>query len=56
MLKLYINVIIAQFFVVSIVVVFAINIGIGAYFVYSHWCLKKDVTRVRFSTHTQTTI
>ena len=30
--------------------------GIRAYFVYFHWYLKKDVTRVEFDTRTQTTI
>ena len=36
---------------------FTINVGgIGAYFVYFHWYLKKDVTRVEFDTRTQTTI
>ena len=28
----------------------AISIGIGAYFVYSRWLLKKDVTRIKFGT------
>ena len=36
---------------------FTINIGgISTYFVYFHWYLKKDVTRVEFDTRTQTTI
>ena len=36
---------------------FTINVGgIGAYFVYFHWHLRKDVTRVEFDTRTQTTI
>ena len=36
---------------------FTINIGgIGAYFVYFYWYLKKDVTRVDFNTRTQTDI
>ena len=30
--------------------------GIGAYFVYSRWYLKKDVICVKFDTRTQTTI
>ena len=30
--------------------------GIGAYFVYFQWYLKKDVNRVRFDTRTQTDI
>ena len=43
-------------FVFFAVIVLTISIGIGAYFVYSRWYLKKDVTRVRFGTRTQTTI
>ena len=35
---------------------FIINIGIGIYFVYSHWYLKKDIPHVKFNTCTQTTI
>ena len=34
----------------------AINIGITAYFVYSHWYLKEDILRVKFNTRTQPTI
>ena len=30
--------------------------GIGAYLVYFHWYLKKDVTRVEFNARIQTTI
>ena len=30
--------------------------GIGAYFVYSHWYLRKDSPHVGFNTRTQTTI
>ena len=37
-------------------ILFTINVGIGTYFVYFHWYLKKDVIRVKFGTHTQTTI
>ena len=40
--------------VVLAVIALAISIGICAYFVYSHLYLKKDVTRVKFGTHTQT--
>ena len=43
-------------YVVVIVMIFTSSIGIGAYFAYSHWSIKKDVTRVKFSTHTKTTI
>ena len=36
---------------------FTINIrGISAYFVYWYWYLKKNVTRVKLNTRTQTTI
>ena len=36
---------------------FTINVGgIGAYFVYFHWYLKKDVNRVEFDTRAQTKI
>ena len=38
-------------------IIFTINDGgIGVYFAYFHWYLKKDVTRVEFDTRTQTTI
>ena len=37
-------------------ILFTINVGIGAYFVYFHWYLKKNVTRVEFDTRTQTTM
>ena len=37
-------------------VIFTINVGIGTYFVYSHWYLKKDITRIKFGAHTQITI
>ena len=36
---------------------FTINVGgIGTWFVYFYWCLKKDVTRVDFNNRTQTDI
>ena len=38
----------------TICVVLAISNGIGAYFVYSRWYLKRDITRVKFSICTQT--
>ena len=38
------------------VIALTISIGIGAYFAYSCWHLKKDITRVKFGTRTQTTI
>ena len=44
-------------YIVLFWIFFTINVGgIGAYFVYFHWYLKKDVTRVEFDTRTQTTI
>ena len=33
-----------------------ISIGIGALFVYSRWCIRKDFTRVKFGIRIQTTI
>ena len=33
-------------YIVLFSIVFTINIGIGSYFLYFHWYLKKDVTRV----------
>ena len=43
-------------YIVPISILFTINVGIGAYFVYFRWYLKKDVTCVEFDTRTQTTI
>ena len=43
-------------YIVLFSIIFTINIGIITYFVYSHWYLKKDATRVMFGTNTQTTI
>ena len=43
-------------YIVLFSILFTINVGIGTYFVYSHWYLKKDVSPVEFGTHTQTTI
>ena len=45
--------------VVLAVIVLTISIGIGGYFAYkymNHWYIKKDVTRIKFGTLTQTTI
>ena len=45
--------------VVLAVITLTISIGIGAYFAYkymNHWYLKKDVSRIKFNTRTQTTI
>ena len=41
---------------VLIFLLFTINVGIGTYFLYFYWYLKKDVTRVRFGTRPQTKI
>ena len=43
-------------YIVSFSIIFTISVGIGIYFVYFHWYLKKDVTRVEFGTRTQTAI
>ena len=43
-------------YVVLITVILSISNVIDAYFVYSHWYLKKDVSRVKFGTRTQTAI
>ena len=43
-------------YIVLFSILFTINVGIGTYFVYFHWYLKKDVTRVKFRTRTQTKI
>ena len=36
--------------------IFTANIGIGIYFIYFYWYLKKDIICVKLGTHTQTTI
>ena len=41
--------------IILVLILFTINVGIGTYFVYFHWYLKKDVIRVKFGTRTQTT-
>ena len=43
-------------YIVLFSILFTINVGIGAYFVYFHWYLKKYVTRVEFDTRTQKAI
>ena len=43
-------------YIVLFLILFTINVGIGAYFVYFHWYLKKYVIRVEFDTSTQTAI
>ena len=42
--------------VVLAAIALAIITVVGAYFIYFHWYLKKDVIRVKFGTHTETTI
>ena len=42
--------------IVLAVIAVGISVGIGAYFVYSRWCIKKDITRFKFGIRTQTTI
>ena len=42
--------------VVLAVIALAISIGIGAYFIYSRWYLKKDITQIKFGTRTQITV
>ena len=39
--------------VVLTVIALTITIEIGAYFAYSRWYLKKDITPVKFGTRTQ---
>ena len=39
--------------VVLAVTALATSIGIGAYFAYSCWSFKKDVTRIKFGTRAQ---
>ena len=43
-------------YIVLFSIILTIGIGIGSYFLYFYWYLKKDVTRVKFGTHTQTKI
>ena len=43
-------------YIVLYSIFFTINVGIGSYFLYFHWYLKKDVICVKFGTRTQTTI
>ena len=43
-------------YIVLFSILFTTNVEIGTCFVYFHWFLKKDVTRVTFGTRTQTTI
>ena len=43
-------------YIVLFSTIFTAIIGIATYFVYSHWCLKKDAPRAVFGTRTQETI
>ena len=43
-------------YIVLFSIIFAINIGIGVYFAYSRWCLKKDIPSIMLDTRTKTTI
>ena len=43
-------------YIVLFSVFFAVNVGIGGYFLCFYWCLKKYVICVKFRTRTQTTI
>ena len=43
-------------YIVLFSIIFTVNVGIGTYFIYFHWYLKKNVTRVKLGTRTQTTI
>ena len=43
-------------YIVLYSIFFTINVGIGSYFLYFHCYLKKDITCVKFGTHTQITI
>ena len=43
-------------YIVLVSVFVIINVGIGTYYVYSQWYLKKDSSYVDFNTHKETTI
>ena len=40
-------------YIVLFSILFTINVGIGSYFLYLHWYLREDVTRIKFGTRTQ---
>ena len=42
-------------YIVLMIVVFTICARIGTYFVYYNWSLVKNISRIKFNTHTQTT-
>ena len=41
-------------YIVLCSVIFIVNVGIGTYFIYFHWYLKKDVICIKFGTRSQT--
>ena len=43
-------------YIVLFSIILAVNIGIGIYFVYSNWYLKKDNSHAMLNTRTETTI
>ena len=43
-------------YIVLFSIFFTINIGIGIYFVYSHWYFKNDDAHIKFGTHTEITM
>ena len=43
-------------YIVLFSIIFTISIGIGIYFTYFYWYLKKDVPSVEFNNRTQTAI
>ena len=43
-------------YIVLFSIIFAINVGIDIFFTYIYWYLKKDISRVKFITRTQTRI
>ena len=50
-MKMNINAVLAHC-TLCCLVIFTVNVGIGSYFIYFHWFLKKDVTCVKFDTRT----
>ena len=45
-MKISVNAILARCILYFFSILFTINVGVGAYFVYFQWYLKKVVTRV----------
>ena len=43
-------------YIVLMIVVFTICARISTYFVYYNWSLVKNISRINFNTHTQTTV